>query len=98
MTKAEPTRREDGGCGCQLLFDAIIRKEALDGELLSRAVDFRLFAEEREARHRHEDGLDVDAPRVDEEHHLRGQTISRVTFLGISRRSESPQQSNLQSQ
>ncbi len=60
----------------------IIWQNEVCGHLVGAATDIGLFAQQREAGHRHEDGLQVDAPQVHEENDLKSFTFSRSdTFL-----------------
>ena len=54
----------------------MVRQQLGDCQLVGAAANLRLFAEKTEARHRGENGIDVDAPQIHEKHHLTRTTLS----------------------
>lgn len=48
----------------------VVRQQVGDGDVVAAAADVGLLAEQVEAAHRHQHGVHVDAPQVQEEDHL----------------------------
>ena len=65
------TCRQCSARGCQLHVDVVVWLQLRDCHLVRAAPDVCLLAQQAEAGHCRLHRLDIDAPQVDEENHLR---------------------------